>query len=71
MRTTFAAAIAGAAILFAAPPSRAHHAFSAEFDISKPLKLQGTLKKWEMINPNSWFHVDVKMARRHGRAVAD
>lgn len=61
MRTTFAVAIAGAAILFAAAPIRAHHAFSAEFDISKPLKLQGTLRKWEMINPHSWFHVDVKM----------
>jgi hypothetical protein len=61
MRTTFAVAIAGAAILVAAAPLRAHHAFSAEFDISKPLKLQGTLRKWEMINPHSWFHVDVKM----------
>ncbi len=61
MRPTFAVAIAGAAILVAAAPLRAHHAFSAEFDISKPLKLQGTLRKWEMINPHSWFHVDVKM----------
>jgi Family of unknown function (DUF6152) len=61
MRTTFAAAIAGAVILVAAAPTLAHHAFSAEFDISKPLKLQGTLTKWEMINPHSWFHVDVKM----------
>jgi len=61
MRTTFAAAIAGAAIIVAAAPTLAHHAFSAEFDISKPLKLQGTLRKWEMINPHSWFHVDVKM----------
>jgi len=61
MRTTFAVAIAGAAILVAAAPLRAHHAFSADFDISKPLKLQGTLRKWEMINPHSWFHVDVKM----------
>jgi hypothetical protein len=38
----------------------AHHAFSAEFDVTKPVKLQGTLKVWEMINPHSWFHVDVK-----------
>ena len=38
----------------------AHHAFSAEFDVSKPMKLQGTLTKWEMINPHSWFHIDVK-----------
>jgi len=38
----------------------AHHAFAAEFDVTKPLKLQATLKEWEMINPHSWFHVDVK-----------
>jgi hypothetical protein len=28
--------------------------------VEKPLKLQGTLTKWEMINPHSWFHIDVK-----------
>jgi hypothetical protein len=61
MRTRFLVAIAGAAMLIAALPAAGHHAFSAEFDISKPLKLQGTLRKWEMINPHSWFHVDVKM----------
>jgi uncharacterized protein DUF6152 len=57
--TGFVAAVA-AGLLVAALPLRAHHSFSAEFDVDKPLKLQGTLKKWEMVNPHSWFHVDVK-----------
>ncbi len=59
MRATFAV-IAGVGLLLTSVPLQAHHAFSAEFDISKPLKLQGTLTKWEMINPHSWFHIDVK-----------
>ncbi|MBM3821196.1 MAG: hypothetical protein FJW14_19565 [Acidimicrobiia bacterium] len=45
----------------------AHHSFPTEFDVSKPLTLKGTLVKWEMINPHSWFHVEVKGPE--GRAV--
>jgi hypothetical protein len=52
--------VAAVGLLLAAAPLIAHHAFSAEFDITKPIKLRGTLTKWEMINPHSWFHFDVK-----------
>jgi hypothetical protein len=64
MRHLGALTIAAAAVLAvtARGPVLAHHAFAAEFDVNKPLKLQGTLKQWEMINPHSWFHVDVKDA---------
>jgi hypothetical protein len=41
-------------------PLLAHHSFNAEFDDKKPLKLQGTVTEWEMINPHSWIHIDVK-----------
>ena len=61
MRARLISLIAGGAMLVAAGTTiRAHHAFAAEFDVNKPLKITGTLKKWEMINPHSWFHVDVK-----------
>jgi hypothetical protein len=60
MRAKSAVVAAGVWLLLAALPVWAHHAFSSEFDISKPLKMQGTLTKWEMINPHSWFHIDVK-----------
>src|SRR4051812_44779137 len=60
MRTKVAVVTTAALLLLAAAPLWAHHAFSAEFDVTKPLTLKGTLSKWEMINPHSWFHIDVK-----------
>ena len=60
MRTKVLGVIAGVGILAAAVPALAHHAFSAEFDANKPLKLTGTVTKMEWINPHAWIHMDVK-----------
>jgi hypothetical protein len=60
MRTKLVVAILGAGLLIGAAQVRAHHAFAAEFDVNKPLTLKGTLIKWEMVNPHSWFHIGVK-----------
>ena len=49
-----------AASVLSTVPSWAHHAFAAEFDIKKPVKLQGTVTKMEWINPHAWIHIDVK-----------
>jgi len=57
-RLAFLAAVAG--LLLAAVPVAAHHAFAAEFDTNKPVKLQGTVAKVEMVNPHSWIYIDVK-----------
>lgn len=48
------------ALLLAAAPGAAHHAFSAEFDAKKPVHLEGVVSKVEFINPHAWIHVDVK-----------
>lgn len=46
--------------LMAAGPVDAHHAFAAEFDSTKPVKLRGTITKMEWINPHAWMHLEVK-----------
>lgn len=64
MRKHLLVVIGGAGLLvaLASVPVWAHHAFSAEYDNTKPLKLQGTVKKVEWINPHSWITIDVKAA---------
>src|SRR5215207_2719557 len=64
MRTRHAtllfAAVAG--IAWGTPQTSAHHAFAAEFDATRPIKLKGTVVKMEWINPHTWLHLEVKRA---------
>ena len=62
MRTAPAGVLAIAGALLAVAPAWAHHAFAAEFDVNKPVKLTGTLTKVEWVNPHAWLHIDVKSA---------
>ena len=63
MRTILTGLIAGAVLglgLFVVTaPVDAHHAFSAEFDASKPVALRGKITKMEWINPHAWMHLEV------------
>ena len=61
MRNRLALTLAGIAlaILVAGGSALAHHAFSAEFDATKPVALRGTITRMEWINPHAWLHIDV------------
>ncbi len=53
-------AVAATALLTAAAPLLAHHAFSAEFDATAPVTLRGPVTRVEWINPHAWIHMEVK-----------
>ena len=53
--------IAWLSVLFlTAVPMVAHHSAVAEYDLEKPVRVQGTVTKVEWSNPHIWFYVDVK-----------
>jgi uncharacterized protein DUF6152 len=54
------AGVVGFAWLLTAAPAVAHHSFAAEFDINRPIKLNGAVTKIEWTNPHAWVFVDAK-----------
>jgi hypothetical protein len=56
MRATFATVL----LLLAPAAILAHHAYTAEFDTTKPVKLTGVLTKLDWSNPHIWIYLDVK-----------
>ena len=60
MHSTLIKVVASAALIIAAAlPMSAHHSFSAEFDSSKQVTLEGKVVMMEWVNPHSWLHIDV------------
>src|SRR6516165_5228935 len=60
MRNKIVSVVASVIVLLAAAVSvSAHHSFSAEFDASKTVTLEGKVVMMEWVNPHSWLHIDV------------
>lgn len=66
MRLTTLVVLCGACLLPGAV-ARAHHAFATEFDVNRPVTLEGKVTKVELINPHSWIHIEV--VGEDGKAV--
>jgi hypothetical protein len=60
MRRNLTFVLPALGMLISALPLPAHHAFAAEFDAKKTVKVRGKIAKVELINPHSWLHVDVE-----------
>jgi hypothetical protein len=59
MRAVFSIFV-GAAWLLVAETALSHHSFSAEFDVSRPVKLTGAVTKIEWTNPHAWLFIDTE-----------
>lgn len=54
--------VSAAVAMAAALPMAAHHSFSAEFDATKQVTLEGKVVAMQWVNPHSWLIIDVTKA---------
>jgi hypothetical protein len=59
-RTVFAVVVWGLISFGAGVRASAHHAFSAAYDMSDGVTVQGVIVQVRLTNPHSWFFLDVK-----------
>ena len=62
MTLRFVGVVVALGVILAARSVSAHHSFAAAFDENRPVNLQGTVTKVELVNPHAWIWMDVKGA---------
>jgi hypothetical protein len=62
MKSKYCLCFLGLALLMPAVPALAHHSFAAEYSKDKPLKITGSVTKFDLSNPHSWIFLDVQGA---------
>ena len=60
MRLKTGCGIVAAVLVMAMAPIGAHHSFSAEFDITKTIKVSGKVSSVRWSNPHAWIYIDVQ-----------
>jgi hypothetical protein len=46
--------------LLASVGALSHHSFSAEFDVGRPVNIEGTVIEMEWTNPHAWLHMETR-----------
>lgn len=54
---TLGAALLATVVALGANTASAHHSFAQEFDAKRPIQIEGTVTKFEWVNPHSWIHI--------------
>lgn len=60
MRPRLSIAIVSISVLLVAAPVPGHHSLVAQYDVTKPVTLRGTVTRLEWVNPHGWIYLDVK-----------
>jgi hypothetical protein len=59
LKKSLALLMAAAVAIASALPAGAHHSF-AMFDFEQELRLEGTVTKFDYVNPHSWLYVNIE-----------